>query len=470
MSSVREIQRVFESQRNNRWKISQSTTSERIARLKKLEEAILARSNELFAALDKDLRRDQAETSLVELVPTIMELRTVIRNLKKWMRPQRRALHIGFFPSTAEVRYEARGTCLIIGTWNYPFYLMMCPVIDAIAAGNTLILKPSELAPQTARFIQSLISQVFPSDEVAVFEGGVEVSQTLLDLPFEHFFFTGGAKVGRLVMEAAAKHLASVTLELGGKSPVLIDSSCDLKHAAENVAWGKMMNAGQTCAAPDYVFVPENLEAEFLRHLREAIQRFYGGSEEERQRSSHFGRVISERHLERLKGLVDRSLASGARLDMGGRFDVSEKYASPTILSKVTTRHAVMEEEIFGPVLPVLTYRNREEVFDYFRDQHKPLAFYVYAKDGKFVEEVLAKTSSGGLTVNGSLLQVGVADLPFGGVGHSGMGSYHGHAGFRCFSHERSVFYHSRWSPLKWFFPPYTKRVRRLIQLVLRWS
>ncbi len=459
---------VFESQRAHRWTMSRTTAAERIARLKRLREAIIARRAELADAIHSDFRKPAMEVELTEVHPTLEELNHTVKHLKSWMKPTRVGTPLLLSGSSSHVRYEARGVVLVLAPWNYPFQLLMAPLIAAIAAGNTVICKPSEKTPNTSRFLAKLLKDVFPENEVAVFEGGAEVAEALLELPFDHIFFTGNPRIGRKVMEAAAKHLASVTLELGGKSPVIVDETADVTATAQAIAWGKFINGGQTCVAPDYVFVHASKERELVEALKAAITRFYGGTEEERQASPDFSRMVDPGAWRRLKDLVDRSVAAGAKLEVGGAADGPSRYLAPTVLSGVKPDMAVMEGEIFGPVLPVMTYERREEVYRHIQAGGKPLALYLFSQDKKAVEEVFQNTTSGGAVVNNVLIHVANPNLPFGGVGMSGLGNYHGLYGFRTFSHERAVTVQWMKSLASVFFPPYRGKAQDMASRATR--
>ncbi len=462
------LREVFDAQRAHRWTMSRTTAAERIARLKKLREAIIARRGELADAIHADFRKPAMEVELTEVHPTLEELNHTVKHLKSWMKPTRVGTPLLLSGSSSHVRYEARGVVLILAPWNYPFQLLIAPLIAAIAAGNTVICKPSEKTPNTSRFIAKLLKDVFPENEVATFEGGVEVAEALLALPFDHIFFTGSPGIGRKVMMAAAKHLASVTLELGGKSPAIVDESADVTAAAQALVWGKFINGGQTCVAPDYVFVHASKEKELLEALKATLTRFYGGTEEERQASPDFSRMVDPGAWRRLKDLVDRSVAAGAKVEAGGVADGPSRYLAPTVLSGVKPDMAVMEDEIFGPVLPVMPYAKREEVYRHIQAGGKPLALYLFSQDKKAVEEVFQNTTSGGAVVNNVLIHVANPNLPFGGVGMSGLGNYHGLYGFRTFSHERAVTVQWMKSLASVFFPPYRGKAQEMASRATR--
>ncbi|CAM3386480.1 aldehyde dehydrogenase family protein [Corallococcus sp. ZKHCc1 1396] len=454
-AEIERIRAVFEAQRANRWNLSRSTTAERIARLRKLREAIIQRRAQLAEAIHQDFRKPAMEVELTEIHPTLEELNHTVKHLKGWMKPKRVATPLTLKGASSHVRYEAKGVVLILSPWNYPFQLLVAPLIAAIAAGNAVMFKPSEKTPHTSRFLAQLTRDLFPENEVAAFEGGADVAEALLQHPFDHFFFTGNPNIGRKVMAAATKYLSSVTLELGGKSPVIIDESANLTATAEALAWGKFINAGQTCVAPDYIYVPASRQQAFLEAFKAVLTRFYGTTEEERQASPDLARVVDPAAWKRLKEVLDRTVAAGARLETGGTADGPSRYISPTVLSGVTKAMPIMEGEIFGPVLPVLTYERREEVYAHINEGGKPLALYVFSQDSKMVEEVLQHTTSGGVVVNNVLIHVANPNLPFGGVGMSGLGNYHGHYGFKTFSHERAVMVQWMKSLASVFFPPY---------------
>ena len=459
---------VFAAQRAHRWTMSRTTAAERIARLKRLREAILARRAELAEALHRDFRKPALEVELTEVHPTLEELNHTVKHLKSWMKPKRVGTPLLLSGASSHVRYEARGVVLVLAPWNYPFQLLMAPLIAAIAAGNTVICKPSEKTPNTSRFLARLVKDVFPENEVALFEGGADIAEALLELPFDHFFFTGNPRIGRKVMEAAAKHLASVTLELGGKSPVIIDETADLTATAERIAWGKFINSGQTCIAPDYAFVHASREREFLDAMKAVITRFYGGTETERQASPDFSRMVDPVAWRRVKDLVDRSVAAGATVEVGGTADGPSRYVSPTVLSGVRSDMPIMEGEIFGPVLPVMTYQKREEVYAHLQAGGKPLALYIFSQDKRAVEDIFQNTTSGSAMVNNVIVQVVNPNLPFGGVGMSGLGNYHGLYGFKTFSHERAVMVQWMKSLAAMFFPPYRGKAQEMASRATR--
>ncbi|MDY7225929.1 aldehyde dehydrogenase family protein [Hyalangium rubrum] len=467
---VTRVRAVFEAQRAHRWTMARTTASERIARLKKLKAAILARREALNQAVYADFRKPAAEVELTEMHPVMEELNHTVKHLKSWMKPTRVGTPLLLAGTKSVVRYEPKGVVLVLAPWNYPFALLINPLIAAVSAGNCVVLKPSEKTPHVAALLEELVREVFEEREVALLRGGAALGDALLELPFDHFFFTGSPRIGQKVMAAASRHLASVTLELGGKSPAIIDASADVKAAAERLMWGKFINAGQTCIAPDYVFVHASREKEFLEHARRTLASFYGSQETAWRESASFARLVDDGAFRRVRELLDRSVAAGARVETGGQADAGTRYLAPTLLSGVRPDMAIMEGEIFGPVLPVMTYEHREGVYAHINAGGKPLALYVFAEDKRAVEDVFQHTTSGGAVVNNVLLHIANPHLPFGGVGMSGLGHYHGQYGFKTFSHERAVLVQALPSAASLFFPPYDgKGLKGLAARLSRW-
>jgi aldehyde dehydrogenase (NAD+) len=457
-----EIDKIFQLQKSQ---ADYPSFDVRIDRLNRLGKCVKAHIQEIEAAIQKDLGRHPTETDLLELVPVFDELKFAIKNLKKWMRPQRVGTPLSLFGTKSELRLDPKGVVLIISPWNYPFSLGVVPLVAALAAGNRVLLKPSELAPETSNVIAKIIKEAFNTNEVAVFLGDHQVSNELLKKPFDHIFFTGSTRVGKIVMEAAAKHLASVTLELGGKSPAIVDTSADIAWAAKKIVWGKFSNAGQTCVAPDYVLVPKNLKDPLVAEINRALIQFYTNSPET---SPEYARIVSPQHLQRLSSLVEDACEKGARVLFGGRKIPNEKFFEPTALSHVTDDMKVMQEEIFGPVLPILEYDDLPGAIEYVRNRPNPLALYVFSRDKDRIEQVLKGTSSGGVSINETMMHVGNSNLPFGGAGESGLGNQHGYFGYRAFSNERAVLRQTRWHTVRFFYPPFTERKRWFTKLLLR--
>jgi aldehyde dehydrogenase (NAD+) len=459
-----EIQTVFASQRETAIAFRTSTAAMRIAKLEKLEAAVLAHREAIIRALAVDLGKPESEAELFDILPVISGIRHARRHLKSWMKPKRAAPTLLAFGTRARVRHEPRGVGLIIAPWNYPVSLLLGPLTSAIAAGCPAIVKPSEISAACSAVVTQLIRETCEPQEIAVFEGDASVSTALLDLPFDHIFFTGSPAVGKIVMTAAARHLTSITLELGGKSPAIVDESADIAKAAKSIAWGKFTNCGQTCIAPDYAYVHESRLAQFIEGMKQAIAKMYGDP----ARSPDYCRIINDRHFERISSLIDDALNRGATILTGGERDKAEKFIAPTLLADMDDSAAIMGEEIFGPVLPIFAYRDLAGPLAAINARSKPLALYVFARDRARIDRVVQETSAGGSCVNASVVQFGHNNLPFGGIGNSGLGNSHGFYGFRTFSHERAVL-EDKFSVLPMLFPPYTEPVKRMIQWTLQY-
>jgi aldehyde dehydrogenase (NAD+) len=462
------IDRVFARQRARFAERGAPPAADRIDRLRRLKSAFLLRQADVYRALEADFRKHAAEVELTEIQPTLVEINYAIKHVRQWMRSRGVPTPFHLAGTKGRIRYEPKGTVLILAPWNYPFYLLICPLVGALAAGNTVVLKPSEKVPATSALLAELVRATFDESEVAIFEGGVEVAQALLARPFDHFFYTGSTRVGRVVMEAAARHLATVTLELGGKSPAIVDETADLESAVNRIVWGKFINGGQTCVAPDYVLVHESRFEQFVSMARAQVSSMYGADEAARKANPDFCRLVDDRHFCHVAGLLEDALAHGARAVTGGVVDAAERYVSPTILTDVDVESTVMNEEIFGPLLPVLPYSRREELPTFIKERGKPLALYVFSTDPRRVAWCLDRVPAGGSAINNVVLHLAHPSLPFGGAGESGMGSYHGEYGFRAFSHERAVLIQGPFSIHRRFQPPYTDKVRRLVALVTR--
>jgi aldehyde dehydrogenase (NAD+) len=433
------MQEVFDRQAATALRLRSSTADERIAKIRKLRDAVIAHTEDCYHAAYADFKKPPGEVDLAEILPICVEANDAIRKLKKWMKPTRVWPTLLTGGTRSHVQYVPRGRCLIVGPFNYPINLTLAPLVSAVAAGNTAILKPSELTPHMSALIAKIVGEVFSEDEVAIFQGEADVAQALQELPFDHIFFTGSPAIGKLVMAAAAKNLTSVTLELGGKSPTIVDASANLKLAAKNIMWAKFANSGQTCIAPDHVFVHESVKDQWVDICREELKKAYGNSLTDQQNSPHLAHMVNARHTGRVKALLEDATAHGARSLTGGGMGESDCFIQPTLLDKVPDAARVMQEEIFGPLLPIIGFTNLDEVIERINAGPKPLALYVYSKTEKNIDAVLTRTVSGGACVNHSLMQFLQGNLPFGGVNNSGIGNAHGHYGFKAFSHERGV-------------------------------
>jgi aldehyde dehydrogenase (NAD+) len=428
----------------------------RLEQLNQLKSAIVSNQSRIVDAVKADLNRPEYEAYFE--IASIAEVNYAIKNLKSWVKPRKVPISMDQFPATARIYPEPLGVVLIIGPWNYPFQLMISPLVGAIAAGNCTILKPSEIAANTSEVVADMISQTFDPGFVAAVEGGVEISQQLLAEKFDRIFFTGGTKIGRIVMEAAAKNLTPVTLELGGKSPCIVDSDVQVEYTAKRIAWGKFINAGQTCIAPDYLLVDKKVKPNLMQAIKTAIGEFYG---EDPQASPDYCRIINQRQWERLSAFIQ-----DGEVWVGGKTNREDKYIAPTVLDKVSWDAPVMQDEIFGPILPVLEYDDLTEAIAQINARPKPLALYFFSKDKEKQKRILRETSSGGVCLNDTVMQVGVTTLPFGGVGDSGIGSYHGKASFDTFSHEKSVLQKSFLLDLKWRYAPYKGKLDLIKKII----
>jgi aldehyde dehydrogenase (NAD+) len=465
IENAAELEGLFHAQGKARWAVAATGPRERVLKLKALREAIIARQEELYAALWQDFHKSSFEAWMTEVFPSIEEIDVAIRNLSSWMR-DRRVTGLIFLPgSKSYLRHEPKGRVLIMSPWNYPFQLLMGPLVSAIAAGNTVIAKPSNKTPRTSAFIAALLADLFPQDEVAVVEGsGALLGDLLLKLPFDHIFFTGSPKIGARVGEAAQRIHSGLTLELGGKSPAVILDDADLDLAACKVAWGKCLNAGQTCVAPDYVLCPRDKVDAFADLAAAEIKRMYGDNEAQRRAAPDFPRIVDAEACARHEALTQEAIQKGARLALGGAFDVSERYAPATILAGVTPHMAIMEEEIFGPIMPILPYDSVDEAIAFIHARPKPLALYVFGKSRLGTGEILDRTTSGSACVNDVIVQIENLNVPFGGVGMSGTGNYHGIYGFRAFSHERNYMRKGKLNAIRLFYPPYARPITNFMK------
>lgn len=432
----------------------------RLETLSRLRRAIESHEGEILQALELDLGKSGIEAYVSEIAMVLGDIRHAMSRLRGWIRPRSVGTPWMLMPGSSRIIPEPRGVVAILGAWNYPFQLLLSPCVSALAAGNAVVLKPSEHAPATAGVIARMIRGAFDDAQLAVVEGDHETAQRLLENRFDKIFFTGGAKAGRLVMAAAAKHLTPVTLELGGKCPCVVTADADLEVAARRIVWGKFMNAGQTCIAPDHVWVDARVAARLIEAMKRALLEFYG---DDPRLSRDYGRIIHHGHFDRLAGYLD-----AGRIEIGGVCDREARYIAPTILSGVTPDMQIMQEEIFGPILPVLEYRSVDALLDQLGTQPEPLAFYLFCNDREMCRRFIRSTRSGGVCVNDTLGHVLNRNLPFGGLGESGIGTCHGKAGFDAFSHHRSVLTRTLWPDFRFRYPPLEISLKTIKRL-LRW-
>ncbi|WP_310385251.1 coniferyl aldehyde dehydrogenase [Roseateles sp.] len=435
----------------------------RLDRLQRLRAMTAKFSEALVAAISSDFgHRAPQETMLADIFTVESGAKHAQKHLKAWMRTRRMPTALHYLPASNRLMRQPLGVVGVVSPWNYPYYLAMAPALAALAAGNRVMIKPSELTPATSNLMAKMVSEFFAPEEMQVITGDADVGRAFTQLPFDHLFFTGSTAVGRHVAQAAAQNLTPVTLELGGKSPALIDRSCNLKLTAERLAYGKLLNAGQTCVAPDYLLVPKEMVEPLAEAIVQAMQRLYPKLESNPDYSS----IAAERHLTRLQGLLSDARSRGARLLPTHQETMTGRKLVPHLLLNVTDEMAVMREEIFGPLLPIVGYDSVDEALDYISQRERPLALYWFGQDALTQQRVLEQTHAGGVTINDCIWHLGQEDQPFGGVGASGMGSYHGEWGFRTFSKEKPVFSQARFAGTKLFYPPYGKTFTALLNLM----
>lgn len=445
------------------------SVAERKSRLRKLRTWVKANQQAIREAMHADFRKPVAEVDTTEILPVLDEIKQALDNLDRWAQAKKVDASLTMLGTRSVIMYEPKGVCLIISPWNYPFNLSAGPLVSALAAGNVVILKPSEMTPHTSALISRMCREVFTQNEVSVFEGGTDVSQELLKLPFDHIFFTGSPSVGKIVMRAAAENLASVTLELGGKSPTIVLPSANAKEAAQRIAVTKFINNGQTCIAPDYVLAHESIAGDLIKHLKDQIPALFGGTDKKISNSPDYARIVNEKHFSRLSDMLRDAESKGATVETGGQLDFSQRFFEPVVLSNVSHASRVMEEEIFGPILPILTYQSLDEIIQYINARPKPLALYVFGTRQAEITRIKKETSSGTVCINDCAIQFLHPNLPFGGVNTSGIGKSHGYYGFLAFSNEKPVLrQRTGLTAFRFFYPPYTPGVQRMIGWVLK--
>jgi aldehyde dehydrogenase (NAD+) len=432
----------------------------RLEQLKKIKNILLEKEDLLYKAIYEDFGKSEFETYATELSLIHHELNLFIKKIKKWSKPKKVSSGLANFPAKSYIIPEPLGTTLVIGAWNYPFQLSLIPAITSLAAGNTVILKPSELPNQTSKILAKIINENFPANYFCVVEGGVKETSELLEHRFDKIFFTGSIPVGKIIYEAAAKHLTPVTLELGGKSPTFVLADTDIKMTAKRLVWAKFLNAGQTCVAPDYVLVDKSIESKFLEAVKIEIDTHYqnvNGS------NDNYLRIINNSNFDRLSKLIDSD-----KIYCGGETNKANRYISPTVLHNVTFKDEVMKDEIFGPILPVITFDNIDDAIQLVKERPKPLSCYIYSKDRKSINKLLKEISFGGGAVNDSIMHLANSKLPFGGVGFSGIGSYHGKYGFDSFSHQKSILDKPFWLEFNIKYSPYSIKKLKLLKWLLK--
>ncbi len=458
---------LFNTQKTNQFKIGSTTYKERVKKLNALKIALETTYKEAIRkAMYDDFKKPKLEVDLTEIYPVLSEIKFIKKHLKSWMKLQKVDTPLALLGASSYIKYEPKGICLIISPWNFPINLTFSPLVSAIAAGNTVIIKPSEQTLNISKVMAMIIKDLFREDEIALVEGDVEVSQELLKLPFNHIFFTGSPQVGKIVMKAASQHLTSVTLELGGKSPTIIDGSSSLEKAVQKIIFGKFTNAGQTCIAPDYILLKSDLKDEFTKIFKSKIVKFYN---ENAETSNSYCRIVNLKHFERLKSYIEEAEQNQAIIVSGGNFNLEDNYIEPTLVFNAPEASQLMQDEIFGPILPVKTYSKIEEAVDYINSKEKPLALYIYSKNKKNIDYIMNNTRAGTGCINHNLLQFLNPNLPFGGSNNSGIGKSHGFFGFEAFSNRRSLVKQHTMGATDLLYPPYNNFKQKLIDLTLKW-
>jgi aldehyde dehydrogenase (NAD+) len=460
---ISDLQLLFDSQRNKALSLRNSNYRERLQHLHALKTAILQHEDELIQAMYADFRKPAAEVRTTELALIYKELQWTMARLKSWMKPRKVGSPFPYWLAQSSLYREPKGRTLIISPWNFPIQLAIIPLIGAIAGGNTVILKPSELTPHTSSVLEKMLTGAFKSDHISVLQGDATVASSLLSLPFDHIFFTGSTAVGKLVMEAAAKNLGEITLELGGKSAAIIEESATMQDATEKLVWGKTLNAGQSCVAPDYVLINKDMIPLFTEKLKATYAIMFPNESWKTNMCS----IVNQRHFERLQVLIEDALTKGATLSMGGGKDDSTRTLEFTVLTGVTREMKIMQEEIFGPVVPILGYGHLEDAIAEVNAYDKPLALYLFTKNKYAIQKVKQNTSSGALTINDYQVHFTNPKLPFGGINQSGIGQYHGKYSFDTFTHEKPVFRQAGWINInKPLYPPMGKLGEKTIWLL----
>ena len=462
------IKGLFSSQLEKHCSLAKSTHGDRKQKLKRLLDNFMSMEQEAIDALSLDMKKSPTESIISEVLGVKAEADFAIQNLKKWMRSKRVPSPSTILFTSGWVRPEPKGSILILSPWNYPILLCLNPLIAAIASGNTAVIKPSEFTPASGAFLKKLIERTFDPNEVAVVLGDEKAAIELLSHPFNHVMFTGSPSTGKLVMSAAAKHLSGVTLELGGKSPVIVDNSANISEAAWKLAFYKFANAGQTCTAPDYILCHESKKDDLISGLRENFKSFFSGNDG--GPSSDYCQIVNTTHFDRIEGYLENAKGMGAKVVAGGNTDRSKRFIAPTVLCDVSIDSLVMKEEIFGPLMPIVTYKTMDEAIGFINKREKPLALYLFSYNKKNQKRLTEETSSGALVFNDCVIHHTNPHLPFGGINNSGLGSYHGKYGFDAFSHEKAILKSSAWSPFRLMLPPYTKRKHSLVNMIKKFS
>ena len=458
---------LFKAQKDNQYIVGNTTYKQRIKKLNDLKNALeFTYRKRIQQALYDDFKKPFLETDLTEVYSIVSEIKFAKKHLRSWLKKQKVDTPFALIGSSSHYIYEPKGICLVISPWNFPLNLTFGPLVSAIAAGNTVILKPSEMTPHIAKVMADIVKDLFDENEVALLQGDVEVSKELLKLPFNHIFFTGSPNVGKIIMKSAAEHLTSVTLELGGKSPTIVDKSANIKAAAQKIAWGKFMNNGQICVSPDYLMIHEDIKEELVNELKRNINSFFS---EDASSSDSYCRIVNQRHFKRLQGHLDNAKKLKAKIEMGGGTNSEDNFIQPTVISNLPEEASLLQEEIFGPILPIITFKKIDEAVNYINSKEKPLALYIYSKNNQVIKQVIDNTRAGSTCINNNVVQYSNHNLPFGGSNNSGIGKSHGFFGFQEFSNMRSVLKQHTKGSIELLFPPYNKLKQKIVNLTIKW-
>ena len=464
---TQKLESTFNSILKNHPKIKNTTSKERIIKLKKLKKNIFLYRNEIKRALFEDFKKSSSDVDLTEIFPVISEIKHNIRHLNKWMKDEIVPTPLTLLGSKSYIKYEPKGIILIMTPWNFPINLTFVSIINAISAGNSIIIKPSEISEKTSIIIKKIVTNTFDKNEIKVILGGTKTAQKLLKLKFNHILFIGSPSIGKIVMQEAAKNLASVTLELGGKSPTIIDEKCNINKAAKRIAWSKFLNNGQVCIAPDYLFVHNKIKEKFIKQLILSIKDLYSTDP---IKSDDYCRIVNKKHFNRLINLLEDAKQLGSNIIYGGNINEKENFIEPTLLNNISKKSKMYKEEIFGPLLPIFDFNEIEEVIEFINKNEKPLALYIFSKNDNNIKTIIKNTSSGGICINHSTLHYSNNNLPFGGINNSGTGRCHGIYGFHELSNKKSILKQVLpSSPTDFLFPPYNNFKNKLIEFTIKW-
>lgn len=464
---TQKLESTFNSILKNHPKIKNTTSKERIIKLRKLKKNIFLYRNEIKRALFGDFKKSSSDVDLTEIFPVISEIKHNIRHLNKWMKDEIVPTPLTLLGSKSYIKYEPKGIILIMTPWNFPINLTFVSIINAISAGNSIIIKPSEISEKTSIIIKKIVANTFDKNEIKVILGGTKTAQKLLKLKFNHILFIGSPSIGKIVMQEAAKNLASVTLELGGKSPTIIDEKCNINKAAKRIAWSKFLNNGQVCIAPDYLFVHNRIKEKFIKQLILSIKDLYSTDP---IKSDDYCRIVNKKHFNRLINLLEDAKQLGSNIIYGGNINEKENFIEPTLLNNISKKSKMYKEEIFGPLLPIFDFNEIEEVIEFINKNEKPLALYIFSKNDNNIKTIIKNTSSGGVCINHSTLHYSNNNLPFGGINNSGTGRCHGIYGFHELSNKKSILKQILpSSPTDFLFPPYNNFKNKLIEFTIKW-